>query len=591
LVDAWHNGLMADLVIRGGLIVDGTGGAPFVGDVAVTGDRIVAVGRVDEIGDREIDGAGLVVTPGFIDIHTHFDGQATWDAVLAPSSLHGVTTLAMGNCGVGFAPARPERHDWLIGLLEGVEDIPGTALAEGMKWGWETFPEYLNVLEAMPRAVDVAAHIPHAALRTYVMDLRGADHNEAPTDEELDTMVAMVREALDAGAIGFATSRTELHKTKAGELIGTLTASERELLALAGALRDAGTGVVQLITDAYQTTDVEFADREVDLIEAFARTSGRPVSFTVQQPYHAPDRFRQLFSRITAMNEAGFDVKAQVAPRPIGVLLGLEATVNPFAFCASYGKLGFLSASERATAMADPSVKTAILAEHGDLLAKAPNGILRQIAGEFENMFELSDPVNYDLDRDRSLAAQAAKTGLDVASMVYDLLLRNDGKQLLYLALFNFASGTFGELTEMLSFPHSLIGLSDAGAHCGAICDASFPTSSLSVWARDRAEGSRFPLETVVHWNTQRNAAHLGWMDRGVLAAGMLADINVIALAELGAAPPEIIHDLPAGGRRLTQRSHGYRHTFKRGVETFTNGVHTGALPGQLVRGTTPAPV
>jgi N-acyl-D-amino-acid deacylase len=582
---------MAQLVIRGGTVVDGTGAVARTADVAVNDGVITEVGRVSERGDREIDADGLLVAPGFVDIHTHFDGQATWDPVLAPSSIHGVTTIAMGNCGVGFAPARPERHDWLIGLLEGVEDIPGTALAEGMTWGWESFPEYLDVLARMQRTVDVASHIPHAALRTYVMDDRGADHTEAPTDDELATMARLVRESLDAGAIGFATSRTEIHKTKAGQVIGTLSASERELLAIAQVLREAGTGVTQLISDAYLTTDLDFAAQEADLIESYARTSGRPLSFTVQQPYHAPDRYQFLFDRIRTMQSNGLDVKAQIAPRPIGVLLGLEATVNPFSFCPSFGMLALLStAAERARAMADDSLRDKVFAEHASLLANAPDGILRQISGEFENMFELTDPVNYHLDRSRSLGSQAAAHGVSPAQLVWELLQRNDGAQLLYLPLFNFASGTFREIGEMLSFPHTLIGLSDAGAHCGAICDASFPTSLLSVWARDGEPYADVSLEQAVHWTTQRNARHVGWLDRGVIAPGYLADLNVIELAALGAAPPEIIHDLPAGGRRLTQRSHGYRHTFKTGVETFANGHHTGALPGVLVRGQRPAP-
>src|SRR5688572_9638154 len=349
-----------DLVVRGGTVVDGSGAAGRTADVAVRDGLVVEVGRVDGSTDREIDADGLLVTPGFVDIHTHFDGQATWDPELRPSSQHGITTVAMGNCGVGFAPARPDKHDWLISLLEGVEDIPGTALAEGLTWGWESFPEYLDVLERLPRTMDVAAHVPHAALRTFVMGDRGADHLEHPTEGEIATMAGLVEEAPAAGAIGFATSRTEVHRTSLGANIGTLQAGEAELLAIAGAMARAGTGVIQLISDCYQTTDDAFADRELDLIEALARTSTRPLSFTVQQAYQSPDRWRDLFGRIDEWRRDGLDVRGQVAPRPIGVLLGLEATANPFLFCASYGEVAPLPVPQRVEALRDPERRARI---------------------------------------------------------------------------------------------------------------------------------------------------------------------------------------------------------------------------------------
>ncbi len=399
---------MADLVIRNGTIVDGTGAPPFRGDVAVTGSTITAVGDVDEHGTREVDAEGLLVTPGFVDIHTHFDGQVTWDPIVAPSSIHGVTTIAMGNCGVGFAPAHVDRHAWLIGLLEGVEDIPGTALAEGLTWDWETFPEYLDALDTKPHTLDVAAHVPHAALRTYVMGDRGANHLEAPTDDELARLAALVGEALEAGAIGFATSRTDVHRTKAGENIGTLTASARELLAIAEVLGSTGLGVTQLISDCYQTTDDEFAESELALIEAFARTSGRPVSFTVQQAYHSPDRWRKIFDRVSGMRARGLDVKPQVAPRPIGVLLGLEATANPFLFTAGFDEVARLPLAERVAALRDPERRRRILDEHATMIAALPDGLFKQISGGFDVMFELSDPVDYELDADWSFGARAA---------------------------------------------------------------------------------------------------------------------------------------------------------------------------------------
>jgi len=579
-----------DLVVRGGTVVDGSGAASRTADVAVRDGIVVEVGRVDGSAAQEIEAHGLLVTPGFVDIHTHFDGQATWDPELRPSSQHGVTTVAMGNCGVGFAPARPERHEWLISLLEGVEDIPGTALAEGLTWGWESFPEYLDVLDRGRRTVDVAAHVPHAALRTYVMGDRGADHVEHPTEGEIATMADLVEEALAAGAIGFATSRTEVHRTSLGANIGTLKAGEAELLAIASAMAKAGTGVVQLISDAYQSIDDDFAARELSLIEAVARTSGRPLSFTVQQAYHAPDRWRDLFGAIERWRADGLDVRGQVAPRPIGVLLGLEATANPFLFCASYGEVSQLPVLERVEALRDPERKRRILDEHAQLMADLPDGLLRQIAGGFDISFEMADPVNYELDASKSLGAQARRQGVDPAGLVYDTLLQRDGRQLLYLPLFNFAHGDFDDIHAMLTSPVALYGLSDAGAHCGAICDASSTTSFLTVWARDRREEQRLPVEQVVHQLTRATAAHVGWLDRGLLAPGHLADLNVIDLDALGCAPPRIAHDLPAGGRRLVQDATGYRWTVKSGVPTFVDGEPTGERPGRLVRGTRPSP-
>ena len=575
-------------MIRNGTIVDGTGAPGYLGDVAIDGGVITAVGEIDDRGTREIDADGLLVTPGFVDIHTHFDGQVTWDPIVAPSSLHGVTTIAMGNCGVGFAPAHADTHDWLIGLLEGVEDIPGAALAEGLTWDWQTFPDYLDSLDAKPHTVDIGTHLPHAAMRTYVMGERGADHTEAPTDDELARMAALTREALDAGAIGFATSRTDVHRTKDGTNIGTLTASERELLTIADAMRAAGTGVTQLISDCYQTPDDDFANREMDLIDAFARTSGRPLSFTVQQAFHSPDRWRHLFTRVARMRETGLDVKPQVASRPIGILIGLEATASPFLFTQSVAELAELPLAERVVALRDPERKRRVLEEHAAMVANLPEGLFRSIVAGWDVMFTLTDPVDYELDSSRSIGAQARAAGNDPASVVYDALLERDGRQLLYMPLFNFAHGNFDDLYEMITTPFSLFGLSDAGAHCGAICDASMPTSSIALWSRDRTGGATIPVEAIVHQQTQRTAAHVGWLDRGVLAPGYVGDANVIDLNALECRIPHLVHDLPAGGRRLMQEARGYRATVKAGTVTFEDGVHTGELPGRLLRGARP---
>ena len=582
---------MADLVIRSATIVDGTGAAPTPGDVGVEDGVITAVGdgaADGVVGRREIDADGLLVTPGFIDIHTHFDGQVTWDPVVAPSSLHGVTTIVMGNCGVGFAPAAPDRHAWLISLLEGVEDIPGTALAEGLTWDWETFPQYLDSIEAKPHTVDLATHLPHAALRTYVMGERGADHTAVPTEGELEQMARATVEALEAGAVGFTTSRTEIHRTSTGENIGTLTASDVELLAIARAMAQAGLGVTQLISDCYQSPDDDFAQAELDLLERFARVSGRPLSFTMQQAYHSPDRWRFQMDWVDRMVASGLEVRAQVASRPIGVLLGLQATASPFTFCASYAEVASLPLGERVAALRDPERKRRILTEHAEIAAGLEPGIFAQIMCGFDVLFRLSDPVDYELNADRAIAAEARAVGAEPVDFVYDLLLERDGEQLIYLPLFNFAHGDFADIEAMITSPNTLYGLSDAGAHCGAICDGSMTTSSLTVWARDRRDGPRLPLEQIVHGHTLRNARYLGWADRGVVAPGHLADLNVIDLDALACHAPSIVHDLPAGGRRLMQTAEGYRTTIKSGVVTFVDGEHTGELPGELVRGVRP---
>lgn len=582
--------MSVDLVIKNGLVVDGSGGPARRADVAVDGEWIVAVGDDVGSGRREIDADGLLVTPGFIDPHTHYDGQATWDPWLAPSSHHGVTTVAMGNCGVGFAPVSPNRHDELIEMMEGVEDIPGTALHEGLRWDWESFPEYLSALERQRRTIDVATHVPHAALRAYVMGERGADPGEHPDDAELATMARFFRDALGAGALGISTSRTERHRTVRGENLGTLRAREPELQALAAVLRENRNGVFQLVSDSYCTTDDEFAASELSLISEIARTSDRPVSFSVQQDYAAPNRWRELVSHAEMLRGQGFEVRAQVAPRPIGVLLGLQASANIFTPTRAYAKVAELPLDERVRALGDPERRRLMIEGHAALTTGADVFAGHAFFGRFDDMYILDDPVNYDLDRTKSLAAQAREAGRDPREFAYDVQLRRHGRQLIYTPLFNFADGNLDAVREMITSPAAMFGLSDGGAHCGAICDASMTTSYLTLWARDRRGDDHIPLESVIHQLTRRPALHFDWSDRGLVASGHLADLNVIDLEGLSCKPPEIVTDLPAGGRRLLQEAMGYRWTIKRGVATFDHGVATGELPGRLLRGAQTSP-
>ncbi len=575
---------MHDLVIRNATLVDGTGAERRLADIAVDGQQIVDVsdspGSIGS-GTRELDADGLLVTPGWVDIHTHYDGQVTWDADLAPSSTNGVTSILVGNCGVGFAPVAPDRHQWLIELLEGVEDIPGTALTEGMTWGWESFPEYLDLLDQLHWTVDVGTQVPHAALRTYVMGDRGADVGSVATADEIVAMSRLTEEAIRAGAMGFTTSRTYAHRTSRGEQIGTLRASADEVLGIADALRRAGTGVVQLISDAYQSADDELVGHEIELLGRIATEVGRPLSFTVQQNDDTPDRYRELLSAIAGWNAAGADVKAQVAVRPIGVLIGLQATVNPFLFCPSYRPLHGLDHAERLARLADADLRATLIAEHRQA---DPPGFAAIIHHGYDRMYPLSDPPNYEPTPADSVAGLAAARGFEPVEVLYDLLLDDGGTRLLYIPLMNYARGDLDDVREMITHPYAMFGLSDAGAHCNSICDGSFPTTAITHWTRDRSRGERLPLEAIVHHQTQRTARHVGWTDRGVVAPGYLADLNVIDYDRLSLRPPQLVADLPAGGTRLLQTADGYVATIKRGTVIAEEGTLTGARPGRLQR-------
>jgi len=570
---------MHDLVIRNGSVVDGTGGparAPGTADIAVDGERITEVGQVDGKGRREIDAHGRLVTPGFVDIHTHYDGQVTWDPEVTPTSWHGVTTIVMGNCGVGFAPARPGKRDWLIQLMEGVEDIPGTALVEGMSWNWETFPEYLDELDRMRRVLDVAALVPHGAVRAYVMGDRGGANAEA-TPEEIDQMADLVREAIVAGAAGFSTTRTILHRAKDGELAAGTTASADELIGIGRALGDAGAGVFELASDMFDP-EAEFA-----WMATVARESGQPVTFNCLQDDIRPEHWRKLIELADEATASGARIVPQVAGRPACLLLGWDSTAHPFTFHSTWQEIARLPREERLARLRTAEVRDAMLAEDPGL-----EGIAAFLTSSYHKLFPLGDPPEYEPSPDESLKARAAREGTTPEALAYDHLCSGDGRGLLYLPLLGYAHGDFGALHEMLVHPGTVLGLGDGGAHCGLLCDASLPSYMLSHWARDRSRGDRLGLEQAVHLQTRRTAALYGFDDRGVLAPGYLADVNVIDFDTLAIDAPEMVYDLPAGGRRMIQRARGYAATVKRGVVVREDDEATGERPGRLLRGPQP---
>lgn len=573
---------MYDLVIRGGTVHDGLGSPPRQADVAVVGDRIETVGELDQSrivdATEVIDATGLLVTPGFVDAHTHYDGQVTWDPYLSPSTYHGVTTVVTGNCGVGFAPCRADQRDWLIGLMEGVEDIPGTALHEGIDWRWETFPEYLDALEASPLAIDVGTQVPHGAVRAYVMGERGPAH-EVATPEEIEEMANVVRDAVVAGALGFSTSRTVKHRDSKGVVTPSITAHADELVGIARAMGSTGRGVVQGISDF-----MDF-DEEFELFRLMAEASGRTTSITVEQQDARPDWWRQLLDGITAAQAAGLDMRGQVPPRATGVLMGLTATLNPFLFSPTYRSLADLDLDERVERMREPEVRAAILVDDVPEL-----GLVTEIVTSWHKMFRLGEVPDYEPAPEDSFAGIAEREGRAAADVAYDALLDDGGRALIYHPLFNYLPGDLSYVREMMDHPHTVMGLSDGGAHCGTICDASFPTTIIQHWGRDRSRGPKFPLEDLVKKQTSETAALVGLHDRGVLAPGYKADVNVIDFERLRPCRPSIVNDLPAGGRRLVQRADGYVATIVAGKVAFRDGEPTGELNGRLIRGAQPAP-
>jgi N-acyl-D-aspartate/D-glutamate deacylase len=557
-----------DLVVRGGTVIDGTGGERQEADVAVDDGRVTAVGAGAGSGREELDATGLLVTPGWVDVHTHYDGQVTWDPYLSPSCWQGVTTVVMGNCGVGFAPVKPDRHEWLIALMEGVEDIPGTALAEGIQWAWESFPEYLDAVGAAAHAVDVAAQVPHGALRGYVMGDRGADHAEVPTADEIARMAELVAEGVRAGGLGFTTSRTINHRSADGRPTPSLTATADELLGIAEGLGSTGTGVLQLVAD-FQDLEAEFG-----LIRSMAEVSGRPLSVTTLSEPHRAD-WRALLALIEQAQADGVPIRGQVASRPVGVLLSLEGRIHPLTLSATHQAMGDRPLAERVARLRQPEVRAAVLAEIRE------SGLL---FGDWGRIFPLGDPPDYDPGRERSVEAIAAREGRDPTEVALDVLLEDEGRGLLYLPFANYVDFDFSAVREMLVHPYTVPGLGDAGAHCSMICDGSMPTYLVSHWGL----GGDLGLEWVIGQQTRETARLVGLEDRGVVAPGYKADLNLIDPDDLALLSPEMVQDLPAGGRRFVQRATGYRATVVSGEVTFRDGEATGALPGRLVRGPQP---
>ena len=568
-----------DLVIRGGTIIDGSGGGPLAADLGISAGRIAAIGANLGAGAEEIDATGRFVTPGFVDVHTHYDGQAIWSQRLSPSSSHGVTTVVMGNCGVGFAPCRAADRDLLINVMEGVEDIPGVVMAQGLSWNWETFPDYLDALEAGARDIDVAAYLPHSPLRVYAMGARGAERQPA-TSDDLALMRRLTSEAMAAGALGFATSRLSIHKAADGGSIPTFDADVAELDAICAGMADAGTGILQIVLDAFRGWDKEFP-----IIEQLVAARGRPATFTLASGNDGPPRWRTVLDQVAAANAGGAAITAQVLPRPIGLIAGLELSVHPFILCPSYAGIAALPLAERVAAMRDPAMRTALLSE------KPEEGHpFNSLARNWKWMFPLNDPPDYAPPASASIAAQAQARGVSPETIVYDRLLATDGKGLFLAALGNYENGSLDSAREMLTHPDCIPALGDGGAHYGAICDASYSTFLLAHWCRDTG-AEPISLAAAVHMLTRKAARAVGLNDRGLLRPGYKADINVIDMNRLAIDLPTIVRDLPAGGRRLDQTARGYDATIVSGRIIRRHDLPTDALPGRLVRGAQPAPV
>jgi len=572
---------MHDLVIHRGTVVDGTGGKPVEADVAIDGGRITAVGQVSARGKEEIDAQGKIVAPGFVDIHTHYDGQATWDAEMAPSSWHGVTSVVMGNCGVGFAPAHPDRHQWLIRLMEGVEDIPGTALAEGMKWNWESFPEYLTALEELPRTVDVGTHVPHGAVRAYVMGERGA-RNEAPTDTDIARMSQIVEEGLRAGALGFSTSRTILHRSVDGELVPGTTATKEELIGIGRAMGRVGHGVFEMASDLKREW------KEFEWMGELSRETRMPVTFAMLQSIAKELPWQEQMSSMAEENAKGANIHAQISLRGTGILMAWRGTVHPFILRPSWAQIAGKPWDVQLKTLRDPSFRARLIAEEPALEGEL-SALRMVISKGWFTQYAMSDSFNYEPTQAETIMALASAKGVSGDEFAYDLLMENDGTGFIYLPLLNYADGNLDFVKGLLERDDAVISLSDGGAHCGTICDAASPTFLLQHWVRDRKRGT-IPLELAIKRQCRDTAVLYGLEDRGLLKPGYLADLNVIDLNRLKLGKPWLAFDLPAAGKRLLQKAEGYDATIKNGQVTFRHGVLQAARPGRVIRGPQRAP-
>lgn len=578
-----------DLKITGGTIIDGTGKERYQCDIGIKDGVITAIGKIEDSASKVINAEGKIVTPGFVDIHTHYDGQISWDSEMAPSSLHGVTTIVMGSCGIGFAPCKKEDRQKLITLMEGVEDIPGSALSEGLKWDWETIPEYMNSIESIPHTLDFCVQVTHDPLRVYVMGDR-AVHNQKATNEDIEKMRVLLKEALEAGAVGFSTGRSDNHRSGTGEHTPAAEAQDEELSGIVKAFHGLNHGVIQAVSDFDMTSGNEHFDREFDLLEKMAKSSGKPMSISLMQRDQSPNQWRWIIKRAEEANEKGIPIKLQVAGRAIGVLLGLETTFHPFMGFPSYKKISHLSLEERVKIMKDPEFKAKILTEKNEPLAGDGSRIppladllLAQLDMIGMRMFKLGETPDYEPSMATSIGLKSKQKGESVLSGLYDAILEENGHAFIYFPLYNYGEGNLNNLHEMLKHPLSIPGLSDGGAHVGTICDASFPTFMISHWTRDR-KGEKFELEDVIKRQTKDTAEFIGLKDRGTIEIGKKADINVIDYENLNLYPPKLTADLPAGGKRLIQNAKGYVATIVSGKIINDNGNLTGEKPGKLVR-------
>ena len=575
---------MYDLVIRNANIVDGTGKAAFAGDLAINNGKIAAVGDVKAKGNREIDAQGKLLTPGWVDVHSHMDGQATWDPLCSPAANHGITTLIMGNCGIGFAPCEPnaDARGRLITVVEDVEDIPGAALHEGVKWDWESFPEYLDAVEKFPRAIDVGAQVPHCAVRTYVMGERGAK-NEIATPADVSAMAAIVKEGIESGAIGFTTSRTELHTTGGDQAMPGTYADEAELLGIGKVIGElGGKGIFGLVSDFHNW------EQEMDWMKRLSVDNNCQINFVLFFREEADwDRVLKQLDYCRQANAEGAQLIPHVGARPVNILLSWDGTINPFSFHANYGSLAVMSHEDRLAELQKPEVRAAIVAEDLPLMG---DSFMDTIIGGYDKLYPLGNPPNYEPAPEDSIAAKAAEAGVSPQEFCYDLMMQDNGKTVVYFPCFGYGANDLSRQVELLEDSSTVISLADTGAHCGVLCDASIPTQMLSYYVRDRERGHRLKLEDVVKMQTFDTARCVGLEDRGTLEVGMKADLNLIDFETLQLESPQIIYDLPAGGRRMFQGASGYIATIVNGEIIMENGKHTGAVPGALIRGAQPAP-